>query len=314
MIIELIVLAIILFLIEYFFIQLAPKLNFFDLPNERSSHVKPTIRGGGIIFIFAALLFFIYNQYEFPYLVLALTLVGFISFLDDIKSVSNKIRFAFHLISMLLVFYQLDLFNSLSPVYLFLSLIVFIGIMNAYNFMDGINGITALYSLSVLVPLCITETNDSIKTIELYTIIAVLIFSFFNVRRTALVFAGDVGSISISLLIVFFIISRIQQTFDFTLIGLLLVYGIDTIYTLMHRIYHKENIFKAHRKHLYQFLTNEGRYAQLNISLLYTFIQLGINFFIVNQLLNIYQFLLILIVLSIIYWKIKFRFLSKANV
>jgi UDP-N-acetylmuramyl pentapeptide phosphotransferase/UDP-N-acetylglucosamine-1-phosphate transferase len=313
MIIELIVLAIILFLIEYFFIQLAPKLNFFDLPNERSSHVKPTIRGGGIIFIFAALIFFIYNQYEFPYLVLALTLVGFISFLDDIKSVSNKIRFAFHLISMLLVFYQLDLFNSLSPVYLLLSLVVFIGIMNAYNFMDGINGITALYSLSVLVPLCITETNDSIKTIELYTIIAVLIFSFFNVRRTALVFAGDVGSISISLLIVFFIISRIQQTFDFTLIGLLLVYGIDTIYTLMHRIYHKENIFKAHRKHLYQFLTNEGRYAQLNISLLYTFIQLGINFFIVNQLLNIYQFLLILIVLSIIYWKIKFRFLSKAN-
>jgi UDP-N-acetylmuramyl pentapeptide phosphotransferase/UDP-N-acetylglucosamine-1-phosphate transferase len=292
---------------------LAPKLNFFDLPNERSSHVKPTIRGGGIIFIFAALLFFIYNQYEFPYLVLALTLVGFISFLDDIKSVSNKIRFAFHLISMLLVFYQLDLFNSLSPVYLLLSLIVFIGIMNAYNFMDGINGITALYSLSVLVPLCITETNESTKTIELYTIIAVLIFSFFNVRRTALVFAGDVGSISISLLIVFFIISRIQQTFDFTLIGLLLVYGIDTIYTLMHRIYHKENIFKAHRKHLYQFLTNEGRYAQLNISLLYTFIQLGINFFIVNQLLNIYQFLLILIVLSIIYWKIKFRFLSKAN-
>jgi len=197
---------------------------------------------------------------------------------------------------------------------LLLFLVVFIGIMNAYNFMDGINGITALYSLSVLVPLCITETNDSIKTIELYTIIAVLIFSFFNVRRTALVFAGDVGSISISLLIVFFIISRIQQTFDFTLIGLLLVYGIDTIYTLMHRIYHKENIFKAHRKHLYQFLTNEGRYAQLNISLLYTFIQLGINFFIVNQLLNIYQFLLILIVLSIIYWKIKFRFLSKANV
>jgi len=314
MIIELIVLAIILFLIEYFFIQLAPKLNFFDLPNERSSHVKPTIRGGGIIFIFAALIFFIYNQYEFPYLVLALTLVGFISFLDDIKSVSNKIRFAFHLISMLLVFYQLDLFNSLSPVYLFLSLVVFIGVMNAYNFMDGINGITALYSLSVLVPLCITETNDSIKTIELYTIIAVLIFSFFNVRRTALVFAGDVGSISISLLIVFFIISRIQQTFDFTLIGLLLVYGIDTIYTLMHRIYHKENIFKAHRKHLYQFLTNEGRYAQLKISLLYTFIQLGINFFIVNQLLNSYQFLLILIVLSIIYWKIKFRFLSKANV
>ncbi len=313
MIIELIVLAIILFLIEYFFIQLAPKLNFFDLPNERSSHVKPTIRGGGIIFIFAALIFFIYNQYEFPYLVLALTLVGFISFLDDIKSVSNKIRFAFHLISMLLVFYQLDLFNSLPPVYLFLSLIVFIGVMNAYNFMDGINGITALYSLSVLVPLCITETNESTKTIELYTIIAVLIFSFFNVRRTALVFAGDVGSISISLLIVFFIISRIQQTFDFTLIGLLLVYGIDTIYTLMHRIYHKENIFKAHRKHLYQFLTNEGRYAQLNISLLYTFIQLGINFFIVNQLLNIYQFLLILIVLSIIYWKIKFRFLSKAN-
>ena len=314
MIIELIVLAIILFLIEYFFIQLAPKLNFFDLPNERSSHVKPTIRGGGIIFIFAALIFFIYNQYEYPYLVLALTLVGFISFLDDIKSVSNKIRFAFHLISMLLVFYQLDLFNSLPTVYLFLALIVFIGVMNAYNFMDGINGITALYSLSVLVPLCITETNDTIKTIELYTIVAVLIFSFFNVRRTALVFAGDVGSISISLLIVFFIISRIQQTFDFTLIGLLLVYGIDTIYTLMHRIYHRENIFKAHRKHLYQFLTNEGKFAQLNISLLYTIIQLGINFLIVNQLVNLYQFLLILIVLSIIYWKIKFRFLSKSNV
>jgi UDP-GlcNAc:undecaprenyl-phosphate GlcNAc-1-phosphate transferase len=295
MTIDLIVIAIILFLIEYLYVKLAPKLNLFDLPNERSSHVKPTIRGGGIIFVFAALIFFLNNQFELPYLILAILLVGFISFIDDVKTLSNKIRFSVHMISMLLVFYQLDLFNILSPFYLIVSLIVFIGILNAYNFMDGINGITALYSLSVLIPLCITETNQSIFTLEMYAIVAVLVFSVFNVRNKALVFAGDIGSISISLLIVFLIINRVQQTADFTLIGLLLVYGIDTIYTLMHRIYQRENIFMAHRKHLYQFLTNELKFSHLTISILFAFIQIVINFLIVFQVIDLNIFIMILL-------------------
>lgn len=312
MIIELILLTIVLFAIEFTYIKVSQHYKIVDLPNERSSHQIPTIRGGGLVFVIASFLFFLVHQFQFPYLILAVFMAGFISFWDDVKSLSNKIRFIFHLASMLLVFCELDLFELVSPIYLVLALVVFIGILNAYNFMDGINGITALYSLSILIPLMLTETNESIQTLQYYLVVAILVFSFFNIRKVALVFAGDVGSIAMSLLIVYFMIFRIIETTNFTLIGLLLVYGIDTIYTLMYRITKRENIFKAHRQHLYQYLTNEGKYSHTQIAFIYAMLQSAINFLLLNQQVNWYLFIGLIAVLSIIYWKLKWKYINSS--
>src|SRR5665647_2255951 len=301
--------------IVYF--KIAAHFNIIDKPNERSSHKVPTIRGGGIIFLLSSILFFFWNGYSYSYLLAAVLVSGTVSFIDDIRTVNNRLKFSVHVLSVLLIFKESGLLNTLSPWYLIAIGILVIGVINAYNFMDGINGITGLYSLAVIVPLFLTETNEKLHSLELFSIIGLLVFNFFNTRKKARCFAGDVGSISLAILIVFLLITRIQSTNSFVYIGLLLVYGIDSVYTIVQRLYQRENIFKPHRKHLYQYYSNEKGIPHVWVSIVYAGIQLVISLAIVYGYVNYWRLLLILIFLSIIYWVLKLPLIkiitSKAN-
>ena len=86
---------VLLFLAELFYFKIADRCNIIDKPNERSSHTKVTLRGGGIIFYFGALAYFLMSGFEYPWFLLALTLVTFISFVDDIKSTGQMTRLFF---------------------------------------------------------------------------------------------------------------------------------------------------------------------------------------------------------------------------
>lgn len=131
------------------YFKVADHYNIIDKPNERSSHTELTIRGGGIIFLFAAIAIpFLHPEFWMP--VLGMLIIGTISFIDDRITLSNKIRLFFHLTAVTLLFLFLNIFQ-ISAWYICICLyILVIGIINAYNFMDGINGITGLYSLVVL--------------------------------------------------------------------------------------------------------------------------------------------------------------------
>ena len=134
-----------------------------------------------------------------------------------------------------------------------------IGWINAFNFMDGINGITVLYSLSILVVSYYLNTQIYFMqtSLLLYTGIGLVVFGFYNVRKIAKSFAGDVGSVSIAFILAYIVINLIIYTKNWQYILIVSVYGIDTIVTLVQRLIRKENIFKAHRSHLYQYLANE---------------------------------------------------------
>ncbi len=159
---------VLLFLAELFYFKVADRCNIIDKPNERSSHTKVTLRGGGIIFYFGALAYFLTSDFEYPWFLLALTLVTFISFVDDIKSTGQMTRLLFHFSAMAMMFYQWGLF-SLSWWWIVIALIVCTGIINAYNFMDGINGITGGYSLVILAALA--YVNNEVVTFVEATII-----------------------------------------------------------------------------------------------------------------------------------------------
>ncbi len=264
----------ILFLLEFFYFKVADRFNIIDKPNERSSHTSLTLRGGGIIFYFGALAYFIYSGYQYPWFFLGLTLMTLVSFLDDILTLSNKIRLFIHFGSVLLMTYQLDLF-SLPWYYLLITFIIVVGVINAYNFMDGINGITACYSISVTCLLMIVNSKISFVDQKLlsFSLIAVLVFSFFNFRKTAKTFAGDVGSVAIAYILLFAIGALIINTGNLIYILFLTVYGIDAVWTIIRRLSLKENIFAAHRSHLYQYLGNEAGVNKLLISFLYGLIQ-----------------------------------------
>ena len=178
---------VLLFLAELFYFRVADRYNIIDKPNERSSHTKVTLRGGGIIFYFGAFAYFLTSGFEYPCFLLALTLVTFISFVDDIKSTGQMTRLLFHFSAMAMMFYQWGLF-SLSWWWIVIALIVCTGIINAYNFMDGINGITGGYSLVILAALAYInkEVVTFVEADFIYTVVcSVLVFCFFNFCKRA---------------------------------------------------------------------------------------------------------------------------------
>ena len=265
------IILVLLFLAELFYFKLADKCNIIDKPNERSSHTKVTLRGGGIIFYFGALAYFLTNHWEYPWFMVALTLITFISFVDDIRSTSQGLRLVFHFSAMALMFYQWGLF-SLSWWWIIVALIICTGIINAYNFMDGINGITGGYSLVVLVALAYinAEITTFIEPALINTVLcSVLVFCFFNFRKKAKCFAGDVGSVSIAFILLFLIGKLILTTGDFNWIILLSVYGVDSVLTIIHRLMLHENIGLPHRKHMYQLMANELKIPHVVVALIY---------------------------------------------
>lgn len=272
----------------YIYFKIADHYGIIDKPNHRSSHLHVTIRGGGIVFPIAMIMYPIFFGNNYGYFLCGMLIISVISFIDDIRPVSNRIRILFHIIAVILLFLQMNTFDF--PWYVIaISLFVIIGIINAVNFMDGINGITGTYCLVTLLSLLfINRVMDTYidSSFIVLPAIALLVFNFFNFRKNARCFAGDVGSVSIAYLIVFLMGILIFKTHNPSYLLLLLIYGLDAVTTIFFRFLRKENIFEAHRSHYYQFLANEKGFPQLQVSLGYALIQGAVNVLLVTFLIG----------------------------
>lgn len=310
------------FLTELGYFHIANHFNIIDKPNQRSLHSKVTIRGGGILFVIAVILFFIYSNFSYPYFFVGTLCVAIISFLDDIYTLSNRYRLPFQFLAILMIILELDIQEQFPLVLVIGYLIIGVGIVNAYNFMDGINGITGGYSSVILIALWIVN-NYYKEFIEndflLFVFASVLVFNFFNFRKKALCFAGDVGSISIGVIILFLItkISIIDNNPIFFLF--LSVYGIDSILTIIYRLKKKENIFQAHRSHLFQIIVFQKNISHLLMSSSYALLQLIICFLVIYQLHSPFmiQYLtgfstVIILIFSYIF--IRYRILNQISI
>ncbi len=266
---------ILLFVVELAYFRIADKYNIIDKPNERSSHAKVTLRGGGVVFYIGILTYFVWSKFEYPWFFAGLTLISFVSLADDIKQQSPILRIIVQFVALILVLFQWQILDY--PWFISLiALILCAGILNAYNFMDGINGITGAYSMAVIASLWYINSFifEFVDTKLIYlALLSLLVFNFFNFRKKAKCFAGDIGAISMAFIVVFLLGMLISKTQDFSYIALLLVYGVDSVLTIIHRIILKENITQPHRKHLYQILANELKKPQLLISMFYALLQ-----------------------------------------
>ena len=287
------------------YLKLARKYNILDIPNHRSSHAKATVRGGGIIFPISLLGAFFLSNFQNSYLLVAVFLLGIISFLDDVYTLPSKWRFIVQIISSALILYELELGISLwiYPMLLFIT----IGGINAYNFMDGVNGMTALYSIVVLGTLLwINQTVVFVDDLFIsLPLLSVVLFSFFNVRKKAVCFAGDVGSVSMALIVLFLLFQLVAVTQNLTYFLLLLVYVLDAGITIIRRKLNREDIFEPHCTHLYQKLVHDLKWPHLKTSLVYAGVQLLLNLLIVwlvvNSLFSTLLMATIVVVLSISY-------------
>ena len=266
---------------ELIYFRIADKFIIIDKPNERSSHKSIVLRGGGIIFTIGLWIWSIVFGFQYPWLLAGVTLAACISFVDDVHSLPDSLRLVVQFTAMFLVFQEIGLLHWDMWWIVPLALISAVGGTNIYNFMDGINGITAGYSLAMLIPIAIV--NRSMAFVEesylIVAIIGVLVFSLFNFRPRgkAKCFAGDVGSIGMALIMVFCIGRIMIATGDITWIVLFLVYGVDGVLTICHRIMLHENLGEAHRKHAYQLMANELKMSHVTVSLTYMGLQLVVS-------------------------------------
>lgn len=291
------IIAVILVIAELVYFKIADHFNIIDKPNERSSHSTIVLRGGGIIFSISILVWMVWQMVlgnwgmvqEYLPFIIGLVLICGISFWDDVHSLSDSVRLVVQFVATGLMFWGLmgqgawfmELAWYWKVVIGLVALIVFVGATDVINFMDGINGITAEYSLAVLVPLLLANRLDGFidESFLVVAIIGVLVFSCFNFRPKgkAKCFAGDVGSIGIAFIMLFAIGRLIMQTGDVTWMVFLLVYGVDGCCTILHRIMLHENLGEAHRKHAYQLMANELGWSHVVVSLLYFGLQLVIS-------------------------------------
>ncbi len=282
------VVAVLLILAELAYFRLADRFNIIDKPNERSSHTRIVLRGGGIIFALAVLIWGVMlavsghvhvMKLNMPFLIGCLMVAG-VSFADDVRPLPDSVRLLVQFVAMLLMFRSLGILRVDLWWMIVLALIVSVGITNVYNFMDGINGITGGYTIAVLVPLLLVQGRGfGDGPLIVILLLADFVFCFFNFRpkNKAKCFAGDVGAVSIAFILLFILGKVIVSTGDVTWLVFLIVYGVDSCFTIMHRIMLHENLGHAHRKHVYQLMANELGMSHVAVSLIYMVLQLLVS-------------------------------------
>lgn len=314
MYIHYLIIFIALLILSLIYIKLADKFNIIDKPNHRSSHTSPTIRGGGILFLLAIWLYFFTSnfQFQYTYFVIGVSLIAIVSFLDDIVTLSSTIRLPFQFIAIALCLFQVG-FEITDFLIIIPLLIIGVGFINIYNFMDGINGITGMYSIIVLTALYFINLQEHIvaDNLIIYSLFSLVVFGFYNFRKKARMFAGDIGSISIAVLLFFIGAYFMKELQAPILLLLVLVYGTDAILTIGYRKAIGEKISEPHRKHIYQKLVRETKFSHLQVAILYAFTQavIGVVVYygyktpILNQLLIMLVCIIVFVLIYIYLFK-----------
>ena len=277
--------------LELFYFFLAKKFHIVDRPNERSSHHRVVLLGAGVIF-YLAVLFYSLTHFSsslcaagMPHLLgflIGISALAIISYVDDLHPLPSWLRLITQLAAVVVTFWG-DIF-AIEIWQLLLLVVLFTGILNVYNFMDGINGMLAAYSLVVVgtmgyIDLFVIPFVD----IELIAtiMIAILIFGFFNFRTKARCFSGDVGSITMGLIVLFLLVRYVKALpetgVSVSILCLISVFLADGLLTVAKRFLSGRNIFEAHREHAYETMVNELKNPHLYVASGYALLQLVIN-------------------------------------
>ena len=271
--------------------------NLLDIPNERSSHIRPTPRGGGLIIVLASLIVyafyttFISQNFSWSYFCGSI-LIAFVSWLDDLFSVSVVFRILVHSIAAILVIYSLGYFQTFQIAYIeranlgtygvILTFLWIVWLTNAFNFMDGIDGIAATQAItSGLGWLIIGKILDLDATSFYGGVIAFASLGFLiHNWYPAKIFMGDVGSAFLGYTFAVFPLLAIKENPHFAaslpLVSILLVwlFVFDTFVTFFRRVIKREKVWKAHRTHIYQRLVIAG-HTHVNVTILYGAVSLA---------------------------------------
>jgi len=285
--------------LELLYFSIAKHFHVVDRPNERSSHHRVVLLGAGIIFFFATMVYAflpmawgvaspIFNVVsgEVPFWAMAVgvTALAVVSYVDDLRGIPSWLRLIVQMGAVLFTFWVAV--SSLQIWQVVLLVVVFVGILNVYNFMDGINGMLAAYSFVVVgtfgyLDLFVSDGQFVDIRFIATILIAIVVFGFFNFRPKARCFSGDVGSIVMGFIVLFLMVRYIKQApitgEAVSCLCFIIVYLADGLLTVAKRFLTGRNILEAHREHLYETLVNDLHVPHLRVSAAYAGLQLLIN-------------------------------------
>ena len=264
--------------------------HLLDIPNERSLHRVPTPRGGGLAFVIVTLIGLLAYARLNPavpistlaaYLMGAVFVLG-VSWLDDLYSVPNRWRFTVHCLGAVTVVLTLGYWDSVSLPFLGhfhlgwlgvpVTFLWIVGLTNAYNFMDGIDGIAGGQAVVAGLGWALLGwLTDQWLVSALGLFLAATNLGFLGHNwPPARLFMGDVGSAFLGYTFAVLAVIAAQMNSSMALSGVLMVWPFvfDTVFTLLRRLRNGENVFTAHRSHLYQRLVAIG-YAHGVVTVLY---------------------------------------------
>ena len=225
-----------------------------DKPNSRSMHSVPTPRGGGLAVLAPLLLMYAISLGGFMdgNIAIGLLLVAIVSYIDDRRSLSSRLRFAVHAIAACVL-----VLPQGHPLYIGIGLcLVTIWCINLYNFMDGIDGLAASMGAIGFFAIYLVNLHNGqaqlapISSIVAFSCLGFLMFNF----PPAKIFLGDVGSASLGYLMAVAIVPTTSGGLSDSW-PLLLIFApflLDATFTIARRALSGEKFWTAHRSHLYQ--------------------------------------------------------------
>lgn len=270
-----------------FYFRIARHLHIVEPTGDPG--LAPIVRGGGVVFVLALASWFALYRLSFPWFVIGAMLVATVSYLHDLKRLHPLPRLAVHFIAFYMIMWQTGMIRAEPWWMATIMFIVAVGAMNAFSFMDGINGMTGMYSLVNLITFYFVNNHllhFGHTSLIVFMMVAVVVFLYFNFREKARCLAGDVGSVTIGFVQVFLMLQLIADTDSYKWVLMFLVYGIDATFTIIHRLWRKENIFVAHKMHLYQYLAHDLHISPPLIAVVYAFLQLIVNIFLIGSLIQ----------------------------
>lgn len=256
-------------------------LGLVDSPGNRKVHLKPTPGGAGLVFVLLASVgiglseSYAFNSLNYSTILIPIfLLISLVSFIDDLKDISVLIRLVVHFTSSFVALYFLlypwyPLFHHELPAFIDLLIAVFalVTFLNIYNFLDGIDGITATESIHLsitILSLCYLK-YDIIVHVNLIIIINIIVLGYslgflpFN-WAPARIFMGDVGSISLGFLLGLCLICLASSSWHLLMSAIIasLYYICDGGLTILIRLAGREKIWQPHVKHFFQKAVQKG--------------------------------------------------------
>ena len=275
------------YLLVYLIRRYAERRQILDHPNERSSHVMPMPRGGGlaIVLIVTGTGISSINETEPSHVLIYLIcglVIAYLGWRDDIHSLSRSVRFAVQGLVAAVSIYGLGYAKAVTiPLVgewqlgvfgIIITFLWIIGLTNAYNFMDGIDGIAGGVAFAAGLGWMALAAHARIPfAFWIALAIAASSLGFLGHNWSpAKIFMGDVASTFLGYTFAVLPLLSSDESGDALMLGTLLMWTfiMDAGVTFIRRTLKRENVFAAHRTHLYQRLVIGG-YSHAKVSALY---------------------------------------------